>query len=314
MKVLLSSKSLVFKNRPACIATFGIFDGLHKGHIYILNKIKKEAKKNHLKSLVVSFSPHPACFYNKDFGGYITTQEEKIHILRQMFWDYIWIIKFNKKISVMKGEVFLNYVLKSFDIKKILVGEDFKFGHKAQNTITDLGKICNKKGIQLSKIKKHRINNKVVSSSLVRRMIKKSNFKAVKVFLGRPYSIRGYIRKGKNIGTKTLKTPTINLDTDRKVLPAAGVYITKTKYKNKWYRSISNLGFAPTFKKKKLILETHIFGFKKTIYKDVVEIVFLKRLRPEKKFRHHNSLLKQIHKDFRITKKFFSSHNILYLP
>ena len=314
MKVFSPPHYPASKTRRFCVATLGIFDGLHKGHIYILRKVVQEAKRTGAKSLLVSLSPHPASFYNQRFCGYITTQQEKISLLESMGLDYFWVIKFNKRIARMKGEAFLNYLLRYFDIKKIIVARDFRFGHKAENTVKDLERICAQERIGLGEIRKRRLQGTTISSSFVRRLIRAGNFKKVSVFLGRPYSIRGKVIRGKGVGEKFLGTPTVNLDADERTLPPSGVYITKLGYKNKVYKSISNLAVSNRRGKKKSILETHIFDFNKNIRGKVVEVTFIKRLRPEKRFPTRLALKAQIKKDIEACQAYFFGRDMRRLP
>ncbi len=299
------------KNTSSCIATFGIFDGIHQGHIYLLKKLIAQAKTRKLKSLLINFSPHPLSFYKKKFLGYLTTDEEKIALLRGLSLDYFWIIKFDRRIAKMEGEQFIEYILKYFRIRKIIVGEDLKFGYKRRGNIEDLRKICKERDIKFQVIKKKKIEGHFVSSSLIRSLIRKAQFNLVEKFLGRPYSFRGEVLKGRKLGTKILTFPTLNINPKDKVLPPLGVYITLTKYKGRFYQSVTNLGEAPTFKKGRILLETHIINFNKNIYKDIIEVIFIKKIREEKEFLSPFQLKQQILKDIESAKKFFSSHNIL---
>jgi len=314
MKSILSTLSLRFKHKPECVAAIGVFDGLHKGHTYILDKVIAKAKRLNVKSLLVSFNPHPRIFYKKRFTGYITALEEKSRILEGTSLDYFWCMNFNKRLSSMSAETFINYISRYFNIRKIIVGEDFRFGYKAKSNINDLRIIGKKNDISILIIKKRRLKNLVIKSSLIRSLIKEHNFKSVRELLGRPYFISGLVKKGAAVGRKRLGIPTINLEVDDKVLPPCGVYLSRVRYREKDYAAISNLGRAPTVQKRKTLLETHIFNFKKNIYKDLAKVVFIKMLRKEKKFSSLDKLKKQINKDIKSAKKIFSDHNILYLP
>jgi riboflavin kinase/FMN adenylyltransferase len=307
MKVLAGTKP-PFKKRPPSIATIGIFDGLHRGHAYILKKVIGQAKRGGLSSLLVGLFPHPLSFYNQEFSGYITTQKEKVSLLKGMGLDYFLVLRFNNKIAKMKGSKFLDYLLKYFKIKRIIVAKDFRFGYKARNSIKDLESLCRRKAILLEEIEKRKIGSRVINSSLIRRLIKRGDFKGARLFLGREYSISGPVLRSKGVGKRVLGTPTVNLSVDRKVLPPRGIYITKIRYKDRYYKSVSNLGIAPTFKKRKVILETNIFNFNKKIYNQVVEVIFLKRLRPERKFATAQDLRAQIRKDISCAQSFFARH------
>jgi len=298
------------KSRPKCAASIGIFDGVHLAHSAILKRVVSQAKAGGLKSLLISFYPHPMCFYHKKFSGYITLPEEKIRILEETGLNYFWQVKFDKKIAGMSGEEFINYVLRFFNIKKIIVGSDFKLGRKAETGVKKLSEICGDKGVGIEAVKQIRKKGFVVKSSLVRRLIRKRDFHQAGLFLGRPYFISGIVRKGRGIG-KGLLVPTINLSVEDKVLPPDGVYLSKVRYKNRVYPAVSYLGIPPSFKGRRRVFETHIIGFNKDIYKDFAEVVLIRHLRRQYRFKYISNLKVQIKEDINIAENFFSSHNIL---
>lgn len=310
MKTFLLNTSLRFKKKPASVVTLGVFDGIHSGHCYILKKVKAEARKKKLKSLLISFHPHPAFFLKRKFPGYLTTLEEKISVLQNLGLDYFWVLPFNKKIRSMSGQNFIEYIKKQFDIKSIIVAEDFRFGYHAHNTAFDLRRICKAYGIEVKLIKRKKIEGKVITSSCIRHFIKNCDFINSRRFLGRRYFISGRVLHGTAVGKKVLKIPTINIDVDKKVLPSEGVYVTEVVYKGRCYRGVSNLGKAVTFKRKKLLLETYLFDFDKTIYNDFVQVSFLKKLRPVKKFPTVLHLKLQICKDIAAAKS--CRHSTIY--
>ncbi len=314
MKTISSNKPHCFKKKPECLATIGVFDGVHKGHRYLIDRVKTKADKQSLKSLLVSFYPHPREFSHKRFAGYLNTPREKSNILKGLGLDYFWNIEYNSCIKNMSGRDFIEYVLKYFSVKEFLVGEDFKFGVDAENNVKDLRNICKEKKVKVHSVKKRKIKNKIINSSYIRTLAKRADFKKAKIFMGRAYSIGGIVEKGLSVGKKDLETPTVNMSVDNKVLPPLGVYLTKVEYKKKVYPAVSNLGFSPTIKKDGPLLETHILGFNKNIHKDFLEVIFLQKIRPEKEFSSVDTLKKQIKKDIATAKKFFSLHNMLCLP
>ncbi len=298
------------KSRPKCVASIGIFDGVHLAHSAILKRMVFQAKAGGLKSLLISFYPHPMCFYHKKFSGYITLPEEKIRILKETGLNYFWQVKFDKKIAGMPGEEFINYILRFFNIKKIIVGSDFKLGRKAETGVKKLSEICGDRGVEVEAVKQIRKEEFVVKSSLIRRLIRKRDFHQAGLFLGRPYFISGVVRKGRGIGKGSL-VPTINLSVENKVLPSDGVYLSKVRYKNRVYPAVSYLGIPPSFKGRQRVFETHIIGFNKDIYKDFAEVVLIKYLRRQYRFKYISNLKTRIKEDINTAEKFFSRHNIL---
>lgn len=322
MRIVSSNGNIGFKAKPRCIATIGVFDGVHLGHGYLLQKVIQEAREQELETLLISFCPHPRLFYSSgprssrraSFAGYLTTQFEKTEILQKLGLDYFWNIRFDKEVSEMSGADFVNYIFNSFDIKKIIVGNDFKFGYKAESNVDDLSRICKGRGVEVEKLQKKKIDGISVNSSFVRNLIKKAEFKKAKSFLGRPYGISGEVERGRGIGSEKLDAPTINIDVDKKVLPPFGVYITRANLKGEFYAGVSNLGLSSTKKKNKPLLETHLLNFNKSVYKDFFEVFFLKKIREEEDFNSLEELKIAIKKDINLTKKFFSNYDILCLP
>jgi riboflavin kinase / FMN adenylyltransferase len=313
MKIVSLTPKHKLNQRPVCLATVGVFDGIHKGHVYLINKLCRLAREQNLKTLLVSFYPHPDTLTKGRFSGYLTSQEEKVSILKALGLNYFWSIEYNQKIRKMPGRDFIQYLLNSFDIKGFLVGPDFKFGHKADKDTRDLVRICRDKDIKVYNIKKKKIAARIISSSYIRKLVKKSDFEKVRVFLGRDYSISGIVERGLNLGGKDLGIPTVNISAAQKILPELGVYLTRVKYKKKIYPGVSNLGFAPTLKKNRLLLETHIINFDKMVYEEPVEVFFLKKIRPEKKFSSLEQLREQIYQDIKTAKKIFACYHMLCL-
>lgn len=300
------------RRRTPVFFTIGVFDGVHRGHRYIIDSVVKEAKRNHSRSLLITFFPYPQDFLQKRFWGYLTTLEEKVRILRRLELDYVWIMKFDYSLYLKKGEEFIQYIKRYFNIKKLFVGEDFRFGYRQEADIRKIENIGKEKGFSLRIVKSLKVGKRKISSSFIRELIKRGQLELAESFLGYPYYLGGVVRRFSKLAGSVLGFPTANLETKGKLLPPEGVYIVKVDYQKRCYQGIANLGVGETLKRGERVLEVHLFNFRKNIYGKYIEVIFLKKIRGEKKFSTPLALKKQIEADIATAKKYFSRHKILY--
>jgi len=293
--------------RKSCIASVGVFDGVHLGHQFILKKVISEAKRQNIPSLVITFDVPPKKFLNnksaasgksKDiFKGYITDFKQKADILRFMGFDYVWFLKTGKTLLNLSAENFIAYVLRYFDLKKLIVGEDFRFGYQRRADLETLRSLCAKYGFKLSVLKKIKKNTQVISSSRVRELIQSGKLEEAAKFLGRYFSLEGRVIKGKGIGTK-LGFPTANLFVCDHIIPSDGVYSAYVMIGRRIYLGAVNIGARPTLSDtKKSLIEVHVINFKENILGKKIEIIFLDTIRKERKFSSLTELEAAIKKD-----------------
>jgi len=283
-----------------CVATMGVFDGIHKGHIYLLEKLKKEANLHKLPSLVITFWPDPERLLKRNFLGYITNLEQKKKIFSDLGIDYILILKTNKSLLLLEGEKFLERIFRRIEIKSLVVGEDFSFGYKAKAGLSALAVFSSYKKFKLIVVKKKRIREEPVSSSLIRNLINKGEFRKAETLLGRKFVIWMRVIPGKGLGKK-IGFPTLNLKNEGFVLPSRGIYAVKI-LNEKEYVGVCNIGFKPTVSKKNtLSVEVHILNLDRSWRKKRVKMIFLEKIRKEKKFSDIESLKKAIQRDIEFT-------------
>ena len=300
---------IIFRNKynlkvtKNSILVIGNFDGLHKGHVSILNEASKFAKNNKRKIGLLTFDPNPKEFFSKEKNFKIISLNEKQKILSAMKIDYLIILKFNKGLRNMTAENFIEKILKEkIRPSKIVVGKEFKFGKNRVGNPNLLKKYFYTR-IALQK----KISGKKISSSEIRKLISSGKVSLVKKLLGRFWSVNGKVISGDKIG-RTLGYRTANVFLNDCILPLRGVYVTRLYLNKKIYNGISNYGVAPTFGTKKTdVLETHLFSPIKNLYKKNITIEFLKFLRKEKKFKSKKNLLDQIKKDITGAKKVFKN-------
>jgi len=309
------SNRLPFK-RVRCIATVGVFDGIHLGHQFILKKVKEIARKKGLASLLITFDIPPQQFLSKKnllyhcrpekaFTGSLTARDEKTALISSLGVDYLWFLKTKKSLLSLSARDFIDYIQRYFKIEKIIVGEDFRFGHRGRGDLRRLELLASEHRFELLIIKKKAKNKKVISSSLIRQLIQKGRLKEVKQLLGRNFSLKGRVFKGKGIGLR-LGFPTANISASGYVMPACAVYAAYVVLEKKIYLAAVNVGLRPTFRKiKEPIIEAHILNLKKNILGKTVKIVFLEKIREEKKFPSSEALKAAIGRDIeRLTAKY----------
>ena len=289
------TKEIKIKPLPSII-TVGVFDGIHLGHRKILKRLEFYSKKENLKSVVFTFDIPPKLFLKK-IPGYIIDVKDKIELFKNFKIDYLWFFKTSDLLLNLSKEDFLSYIMKNFIIRIFIVGEDFKFAKDGEGNINYLKKISKEKNFKLVVIKKKKIDNKIVSSSLIRDFILNGEMKMIKKFLGRDYCIKGFVYKDKGVG-KELGFPTANVNTYNYILPKKGVYAGIVEVLKEKFLSAINIGNRPTINfSKDIVVEAHIIDFKKNIINKNIKIYFLERLRDEKKFIDINELKSAIKKD-----------------
>ena len=300
---IYSNVNLNNKHRNGVIA-IGNFDGLHLGHLKVINEAKVKAKKLNLPFGVMTFEPIPVMFFNKKLKNHrINSLEQKKTLLKKLKLDFLIIIKFNKYFSSLTAEDFIKKIIyKKIKCKYLYVSRNFKFGHKRRGNIKTLKKF--EKLFDYTRVitKPYKKNNKIISSTIIRKKIRAGKIDEINKLLNRIWSVEGKVIKGQKRGRK-IGFPTCNLKLDNYVIPRLGVYTVKVSNKNFNKNGIANIGYRPTFKGQSLLLETNIFGFRKNLYNKVINVSFEKFIRPEKKFKNLEYLKKQIKLDIKLAKK-----------
>jgi len=293
-------------NRKHCggVIAIGNFDGIHLGHQKVINEAKKMAKKNKLPFGLMTFEPVPVMFFNKKIKNHrITSFEQKKNQLKKLKLDFLITIKFNKNFSSLSAEEFIKKIIhKKTRCRFLYVSKNFRFGFKRKGNIETLKKFekqYNFKNIIVKPFKKKR---KTISSTFIRKKIRKGQIEEVNKLLNRNWSIKGKVIKGQRRGRK-IGFPTCNLKLNSYVIPRLGVYAVKVKTNNISNSGIANIGYRPTFNGQSLLLETNIFGINKNLYNKVITVGFKKFLRAEKKFKSIEYLKKQIKIDIKQAKK-----------
>ena len=289
-----------FSINSSTILTLGTFDGVHKGHQKILKKLKTEAKKDNLKSVVLTFFPHPRTVLNPDFPlKLINTIEERSNLFEKSGIDILITHPFDKNFSELSPDEFVkNILVDKLNIKKILIGYDHRFGKNRTAGIMDLKSFGLKYDFQVIEISVEEQDKVSISSTKIRNSVEKGNFSKAKSYLGYDFSLKGKVIKGNAIG-RTLGFPTanLNIEEDYKLIPKKGVYLISTQLDNKVVFGMMNIGVKPTLDLKKETIEVNLFNWNKNLYGKVIKVFVMEYLRGEKKFDSLNDLKNQIELD-----------------
>jgi riboflavin kinase / FMN adenylyltransferase len=282
------------------IITIGTFDGVHIGHKKILEKVVAQAKEANLKSVVLTFFPHPRMvLQEKSEIKLLNTIQEKISLLEKLEIDHLVIHPFDYQFSRLSAEDFVKSILvDTFKIKKIIIGHDHRFGRNRTANIDDLMEFGEKYNFEVEQITAEEINEIAISSTKIRNAISDGNIDLANQFLGYNYSFSGMVTKGKQIG-RTIGFPTANIaiNEDYKLIPKNGVYVVKSFLENQVVFGMMNIGNRPTLNGENQTIEVHFFNFNKEIYDLTIEVSLLHFIREEQKFSSLDQLKSQIAKD-----------------
>jgi len=294
------------KKHKESIILIGNFDGVHLGHQKLFKLAQSYKKKYKLNIGVINFDPMPKMFFNKSLKNFrLSSIEQKINLLNNFDVDFIVTKKFDKVFSKTKSIDFIKIILsKKLKARFLFVSNNFRFGNKREGDVNLLIKNEKNYNYKVVKPKPFVINKKVVSSSLIRKLLEKSFLEKANKLLNRKWSIEGIVQKGRQVGKK-IGFPTCNIDIKDYIMAKPGVYAVRVlrKHSSKYIRGIANLGYRPTFNQKKILLEVHLFNFSGNLYNKYLSVEFLKFIRKEKKFKSVNQLRSQIKTDLNIAKK-----------
>lgn len=276
----------------------GSFDGLHIGHLSLINKVVEVAKKNKGRSMVFTFKNHPRTLINKENSvKLLMDNERKAKILEKHKVDIVCFKEFDLEFMKMTPKEFIEFLIVNYNIKGFVVGFNYKFGYKNLGNVELLRELQNEYGYELYVMDPCTYNNDVVSSTRIRKAIQDGEVSEANKMLSMPYTLSGEIIHGKKIG-RTIGFPTANLKYHENfILPKIGVYYTNVKVNNNIYKGITSVGYNPTVEGKNLTVETYILDFNKEIYGDKIDVSFIKKIRDEEKFNSLEELKDQLESD-----------------
>ncbi|SHN16739.1 bifunctional riboflavin kinase/FAD synthetase [Gracilibacillus kekensis] len=291
------------------VAAIGFFDGVHLGHQAVIQQAIRIAKQSDRKAAVITFDPHPSVvLQNKqDTVRYITPIEEKIKHVESLGVDYLYIIRFDKKLAMLSPQAFIEHFIEEINITHIVAGFDFTFGHKGSGNMDNIHNLINDE-TEVTTVGRLDLNNKKISSTRIRKVLGQGEMEEAERLLGRPYSIAGEVIHGDKRG-RTIGYPTANIKIeDYYFLPRIGVYAVQIMVGNDIYYGMANLGYNPTFSddRENAKLEVNIFNFDANIYGENVVVYWKKYIRNEEKFSSVDELIDKIREDEVKSREFFS--------
>jgi len=288
---------------PAAVAV-GNFDGLHLGHRKILSKLCALAEKRGLRSLVLTFDPHPERALGKKSVRMIDTPEKRLERFGDTCVDAVIVTSFDKPFSRLSCPAFVERILAAkLGAREVVVGRDFRFGRNRRGDTGRLRALARQAGLAVHVVPPVVLDGRVISSSAIRRLIGLGRVEEAARLLGRPYEISGRVVRGKNRG-RLLGFPTANLDTASELLPE-GVFVTETVRRGRVFRSLTSIGTNPTFGPHPLSVETLLLDYRSSLYGAELTVRLLRRLRPPRKFPDASALSARIGRDVEEARAYF---------
>ncbi len=293
------------EGRKPAVVTIGNFDGMHRGHQKILGKVVEEARGKGQLAAVLTLFPHPLKILRPaEAPALLMTIEQRLAAFEKAGIDAALVLPFNLELSRVRPEEFARrYLVETMRASKVLVGENFRFGHRQEGNVESLEAYGRQWGFEVESVKPLTVDGKVASSSAIREALREGRVEDAQRMLGRPYALSGEIQTGTGQGRK-LVVPTLNLKTEQEMLPKRGVYATETVVCGKSYRSVTNVGVRPTFDGSGTTVETHLLDFNENLTSGTMEVRFLRRLRDERKFSGAEELREQVLQDIESAKEF----------
>lgn len=284
------------------VVTIGSFDGVHKGHVQVIESLKKVAQRLHGESVIVSFEPHPreVLYPLEKRPGMLTTLEEKADILRAYGIGHLVILPFNRSLAELGYQDFVRHILvDKIGLKGLVVGYDHRFGKNREGTFDKLKELARHYHFYLEQEEVYEENQINVSSTKIRNALQIGDINRVNDFLGYAYSLIGVVVEGDKIGRKmNFPTANIQLKDDRKLLPATGVYAVEVRVNNRDYGGMLNIGVRPTVSCAGIVrIEVNLFDFNENIYGQEIRITLVGRIRGERKFDDMGELQARLEED-----------------
>ena len=300
--------------KDAFCATIGFFDGVHRGHQFVINRLKEIAKDRRMKSMIITFDQHPRQVVHADYvPQLITSTDNKLQLLEDTGVDHVEVLHFDMQMAQLSAKDFMQHVLHDrLGVRCLLIGYDNRFGHNRAEGFDDYATYGKKMGIDVLLNTPIDIDGMRVSSSLVRRLLVTGDVSKACQCLGRPFRIIGNVVHGFEEGRK-LGFPTANIVPicTEQLIPRTGAYAVSVSIDEDGNMpAMMNIGNNPTFQRNCQTLEAHIIGFGGDIYGHQISVDFIQRLRGEKRFESIDELMLQLHKDLNATKEIFRNNGI----
>jgi riboflavin kinase/FMN adenylyltransferase len=301
--------------RPAWLVhpvlALGNFDGLHRGHLKIVERVKRGAAEHGGTPMAMTFDPHPPRVVRPDKAPpLLMTKAQRLEALHRAGIGCVAVVRFTPELSQWDPETFVRTVLVEWlRISKVWVGANFLFGHGRSGNFSTLRTLGQRYGFRADKIDPVRYKDFVVSSTRIRRLVSEGRMDEAGALMGHPYYVDGLVVHGRGRG-REIGVPTANLQTGNELVPPHGVYATIMTVDGTFHSGITNVGIRPTFGETDLAIETHLLDFQGDLYGRDVRLSFVQRLRDERRFADVDALRSQIAADQRRAERLFSRMSV----
>ena len=287
-------------------AAIGAFDGVHTGHQVIFKKAMEGARQANCQAVAITFDPLPAVFFRKIKTDHVLTSlKERISLIKSLGIEQVIVLKFDQQLADVEAAEFMTHVKKAIGLQKLIAGWNFNLGKNRAGTVDVLKEIGARQGFEVEVVCPIKYEGEIISSSNIRKLLKKNEVVKARIFLGRPYTITGKVVHGEHRG-KHLGIPTANLSFPGElIIPGNGVYVTRATISKKKYIAVTNVGVHPTFENPLTTprIEPHLLDTNESFYGKTLRLEFLEFIRPEVKFPDAGALVDQIQLDIQKTRE-----------
>jgi riboflavin kinase/FMN adenylyltransferase len=282
------------------LLTIGVFDGVHAGHRYLLEKLQQRAAEKNLLSGVVTFNPHPqSVLHPHNQLPWLSNLEDRIRAFKELGVNIVAVLTFTPKVARLSAREFMSLIKKQLKTRGIMVGPDFSLGRGGEGDINLLRALGHEMKYSVEVIPPYIINGEVVSSTLIRQALVQGDMRKVERLMGRYFYLGGNVITSDKRG-RVLGFPTANLDIKpQQALPGNGIYATIAQVDGRQFPSATNIGIRPTFGEGEKMVETHLLNYKGDLYSKEIRLEFVQKLRDEQRFPSSEELKVQIKKDVR---------------
>lgn len=301
---------------PELVATIGFFDGVHRGHRFLIDRVIEEAQRSGMSSAVITFDRHPREVLQTDYQpDLLSTLDEKLLLLSKTHVDNTVVLHFDASLAALTAHDFMRDVLQGqLKVRKLIIGYDNRFGHNRSEGFDDYVRYGKELGIEVIRADAFLPDDVRVSSSVIRTCLREGRVEEANRLLGYDYTIESRIVSGYQNGRK-MGFPTANLDVTRcqQLLPASGVYAVLVRLKDSvgWKRGMMNIGHRPTFNGRTTSMEVNLFNFSGDLYGQKLLVSFISKIRDERKFDSIDALAEQLqHDKVQINKLFDTTYHI----
>jgi riboflavin kinase/FMN adenylyltransferase len=292
-------------NRRSSVLTIGNFDGMHRGHREILRRVVASALEKQCMSAVLTFFPHPVRVLRpSEAPPMLATLDQRLTAFERAGIEAALVLPFDEALSRFSAEEFVaKYLAETMRAREVMVGENFRFGHKQQGNVHTLRTLGQRFGFTVEIVDSMRVDGTVVSSTAVRAALSEGRVEDAARLLGHAFALEGTIQTGTGQGRK-LVVPTLNLKTEQELLPKRGVYVSEVRLGDEMIPAVTNIGFRPTFNGANVTIESHLFAFERELTSGDMGVYLFSRLRDEQKFPGIEALREQVLRDIEKAKEF----------